>query len=131
MRIVVVVLLGLGLLKSFESQGQSIKSTKNLVTFDPLFWKDELRLNPNQYMTIQNINKDFYEAIYRLVNENEGNVGVMQSATSELLQHRSVKIWNTFHPKQKRKWKKLSGSNAEAFETSFSRVYLKVPRLSI
>jgi hypothetical protein len=124
MKLVVVVLVGLMLFKSFESHAQEAKTPETAVVFDPLFWKDELKLTASQYQAIQNINREYYESIYRAADENQGNISLLQHKTTQLLQNRSEKIWNTFLPKQKRKWEKLSSSYSED-NSSFSGLSIK------
>jgi hypothetical protein len=126
MRVVVVLIMGLSLLKSFESHAQT-KNEGAVVVFDPLFWKDELKLTTNQYKAIRNINQEYYSSIYRTLNENEGNISFLQTATQELLQIRSELIWDTFHPKQKKIWKKLSSAYGTDNQFSYSKHTIKVP----
>jgi hypothetical protein len=129
----VVIILGLSFLKSFEAlgQGNSTGNNEALVVFDPLFWKDELKLTPGQSTTIQNINMEYYEGIYQAVDENEGNIKALQSITADLLHKRSEKIWNTFQPKQKRKWNKLSAFYSEDDGRTSSTSFLSLEKAKI
>jgi hypothetical protein len=83
-------------------------SGEPVVVYDPLFWRHELRLSGRQCNTISEINKEFYEAIYKTLAESSGNTDRMKANAYNILQARSEKIWNTFLPGQKRKWMKLS-----------------------
>jgi hypothetical protein len=98
-------------------------SAEPVVVYDPLFWRHELRLSGRQCSTISEINKEFYEAIYKTLAESRGNTDRMKATTDNILQARSEKIWNTFLPGQKRKWMKLSSvyaSNASRSSVSFN-----------
>jgi len=107
MRLGLVYMVVLCVFKSFALQAQHERSTTPVV-FDPLFWKDDLKLTQSQYNEIMNINKEYYEGIYRALNEHTGNAAALRNATADLLHQRSEKIWGTFQPKQKKKWMKLS-----------------------
>jgi hypothetical protein len=111
MRLTFFLILLFSMVKSIELNAQAVNQTEGTrVVFDPLFWKDDLKLSESQYHAISNINKEYYQAIYQVVNENEGKIDVLRQATAELLQKRSDLIWNTFQPKQKKIWKKLSST---------------------
>jgi hypothetical protein len=101
---------------------QELKTADAMVTFDPLFWKENLKLSAEQYDAIQRINREYYERIYLLADEHEGNIAYLQHQTAELLQTRSEKIWNTFRPHQKRKWEKLASAYSNESGTAYSRL---------
>lgn len=126
MRTPFLFFLCLTVFTSIASHAQSLKPVETLVVFDPLFWKDQLKLTGGQSNSIRKINTEYYEAIYQTFNEHEGNIPLLKSATTQLLQERSEKIWDTFLPKQKRKWKKLSGFYSDQGKgSSLSSVYRK------
>lgn len=118
-----VVVLVIGVFFSFYGSAQALKTAGAMVTFDPLFWKDNLKLTDDQYKAIQRINSTYYESIYRLIDEHPGEIAYLQHATAKLLQDRSERIWNTFRARQKKKWDKLSSSylNDES-NTTMSRL---------
>ena len=120
MRLGVVLIIVFATLKSIALHAQAEHSSATAVVFDPLFWKDDLKLTASQYNEIRNINKEYYEAIYRVVGEHSGNAVALRNATTQLLQTRSEKIWDTFMPKQKKKWMKLSS----AYHNSTTLSYL-------
>lgn len=91
-------------------QAQDLKSEQNMVMFDPLFWKDELKLNDTQCLRIREINSDFYKKLSDVANES--NRQVVRAKAAQSLLERSEEIWETFHPKQRRKWKKIAQETA-------------------
>jgi hypothetical protein len=82
-----------------------------LVTYDPLFWKDQLSLKTAQSRKIAEINREFYEGLRRLKQVSYSK-SEMQEQLNQGLQERSVKIWATLHGKQKRKLEKILEANA-------------------
>jgi hypothetical protein len=77
---------------------------KAVVLYDPLFWKDDLKLSTDQCKKIKDINFEFFQRINSLTQEDRGLVPVK---AAEFLSDRSDKIWSTFQPRQKKKWKKI------------------------
>lgn len=81
------------------------RQSSQTVAFDPLFWKDKLKLKYWQRVKINEINADFYGAII------ESAKSVSETPAKEkvnkLLDQRSEKIWNTFSDRQKSIWRKL------------------------
>jgi len=104
--IVAVMLLSTA---SFVS-AQELKSEQNMVVFDPLFWKDQLKLNDSQCLRIREINSDFYQKLSDVAHES--NHQVVRAKAAQSLLERSEEIWETFHPKQRRKWKKIAQETA-------------------
>jgi hypothetical protein len=97
------------------------EATKNVVLYDPLFWKHELRLDAFQARRIREINSEYYEKITTAIKVEKGNRNRLQAIAAESLADRSEQIWNTFHPKQRKKWKKMwteSGSVSHSTGTS-------------
>lgn len=94
------------LLVSISSFGQSSRDHENLIIFDPLFWKDQLKLSDSQSRKIKEINVAYYEELIASYKQKNG-----QSMKEEIelqLQLRSEKIWSTFDHKQRRRWEKLN-----------------------
>lgn len=90
--------------------GQSAESPKTLIVYDPLFWKDKLKLDSYQCKKIKEINSEYYQRLLTSVKD-ERNVSAKQRKAAETLLHRSEEIWETFHPKQRRRWKKMWNQN--------------------
>lgn len=89
---------------------QDLKSDQNMIVFDPLFWKDKLKLDDSQCMRIREINSVFYKKLSDVALES--NRQVIQAKAAQSLLERSEEIWETFHPKQRRKWKKIAQETA-------------------
>ena len=129
MRIVVALIFGMSLFQSFEIVAQKSEVHEAKVVFHPLFWKEKLKLSDGQYKEILNINKDYYEELFKAANENAGDIYYLRSVTEDLLQRRSDRIWGTFHNKQKKVWMKLSASYGLDSNPSsaYSRAIIPLP----
>jgi hypothetical protein len=71
-----------------------------------LFWKEELKLDDSQCQRIREINSEYYEKLSSVV-ETEPNHNKVREIAEETLVHRSEGIWETFYPKQRKRWKKM------------------------
>jgi hypothetical protein len=80
---------------------------KSLILYDPLFWKDELKLSSIQQKLIDKINIEFYENIKTAYSHYHGKHASHQIEIADLLMSRSEQIWEIFRHRQKRKWEKL------------------------
>ncbi len=85
---------------------QSVTEKKNLVVYDPLLWKHQLKLNANQREKIQQINQEFYESIYQAARDGRDR-SALQVKANQYIKHRSEEIWDAFNPNQRRKWKRM------------------------
>jgi hypothetical protein len=85
---------------------QEIKNEQTKVVYDPLFWKEQLKLNDSQCLRIREINSEFYKKLSEVAHESNNQLVRVKAAQSLL--ERSEDIWETFHPKQRRKWKKIA-----------------------
>src|SRR5687767_13864397 len=113
MRLVFALILCLGFVQTTDIWAQTKQTSESKVVFDPLFWKDELKLTAGQYLEIRSINEEYYKEIMRLAYSGN-DAAYLRAATTQLLQKRSDKIWNTFHSRQKRKWKEISSAYTNA-----------------
>ena len=77
---------------------------KNIILYDPLFWKAELKLSSIQQNKINKINTEFYQNIKHAYSKKEAS---HTQEITQLLMRRSDQIWETFQENQKRKWEKL------------------------
>jgi hypothetical protein len=84
---------------------QNETNAKQLVVFDPLFWKEELKLDNAQCQEIRRINSQYYEKLYAVARDSNRRTAKAKAETS--LQERSDEIWETFHPRQRKRWKKM------------------------
>lgn len=93
---------------SFSSAlAQRPDDPKGIVLFDPLFWKDQLKLSAAQSKKIQEINWEYYENLRHVLYDERSNGEGLRTKAIQCLMQRSQKIWDTFQPKQKRKWRKI------------------------
>jgi hypothetical protein len=104
MKLYGIILSGILLLSITSAGAQDNTPAKTVVLFDPLFWKEDLKLSTGQCQKIKDINFEFFQRIISLSHETRS---VVPAKTAELLSDRSEKIWSTFQPRQKKKWKKM------------------------
>ena len=95
---------------SIVSFGQS-KSLDNKVVYDPLFWKEQLKLKPGQFRKIAEINSEFYQVLASVSHDKSNDPSIVKIKVNESLENRSEQIWNTFYPNQRRKWQKIMSEN--------------------
>ncbi len=91
----------------YPALGQEAQPETLAVVYDPLFWKEELRLKDSQCQSIQKINSEYYQLIESSVKNDSVSMPEKQEIAKEGLVERSQKIWDTLHTNQKRKWVKL------------------------
>jgi hypothetical protein len=95
-------------LTSAASYAQTNEEGKVIIKYDPLFWKDQLKLSPSQSDKIKEINIEYYEKIKVVsTNQAQGYNNNTRMRVDQFLEQRSNQIWNTFHTRQKRKWVKM------------------------
>lgn len=92
---------------SFAAQAQQARDVENIVMYDPLFWKEQLKLKDAQCRLIQDINAEYYENLKKVFYDYSQDRSAMQARAVQYLEQRSRKIWNIFHPNQRRKWKRM------------------------
>lgn len=95
-------------------------SSETLVQYDPLFWKEKLKLDPSQCQKIKEINTEYYEALYTAYKQEKNDRNALKSIANKSLQHRSQEIWETFHPKQRKRWKKMWNEQSSRNQASES-----------
>jgi hypothetical protein len=91
----------------FTVSAQRPDDQKDIVLYDPLFWKDQLKLSDAQSKKIQEINWEYYESLQMVLYDEHANREGLRTKAMQCLMQRSQKIWDTFQPKQKRKWRKI------------------------
>lgn len=98
-------------LMAFAAEAQTNQNeSRDVVMYDPLFWKNELSLRNNQSRRIEEINVEFYQNLREIKDETS-----REKKTNRLeqgLQERSQKIFQTLMPKQRRKLEKIIDKNA-------------------
>lgn len=92
-----------------SAQNSTQDESREVVMYDPLFWKEELNIKTAQTRKIEQINHEFYQDI----RENRSDDQQANSETLERgLQKRSQKIYETLLPKQRRKLEKIIDKTA-------------------
>jgi hypothetical protein len=104
--IIRVLFISLFLFPAVLGYGQDVQDGKSFVLYDPLFWKDQLKLDAFQCQKIREINSQYYEKLAVVIHEEKDRTNVMVKA-AESLQQRSEEIWETFDPKQRKRWRKI------------------------
>src|SRR5688500_6111828 len=99
-----ILLSGLFALSIASVSAQQSNQEKTVVLYDPLFWMDDLKVSTDQCKKIKDINFEFFQRINSLTQEDRG---LVPAKAAEFLSDRSEKIWSTFQPRQKKKWKKI------------------------
>jgi hypothetical protein len=92
---------------AFTVSAQRPDDQKEIVLYDPLFWKDQLKLSDAQSKKIQEINWEYYESLRMVLYDGHANREGLRTKAMQCLMQRSQKIWDTFQPRQKRKWRKI------------------------
>ena len=88
------------------AHAQDDQTENERVLYDPLFWKEQLRLDDEQCQRIKEINSQYYEKLMAVV-EDESDHNTVRALAEETLMQRSEGIWETFYPKQRKRWKKI------------------------
>lgn len=88
------------------AHAQEHQPENELVLYDPLFWKEQLKLDDDQCQRIKEINSQYYEKLIEVVQE-EPDHETIRALAEETLVQRSEGIWETFYPKQRKRWKKI------------------------
>jgi hypothetical protein len=88
------------------TQAQDDQPENELVLYDPLFWKEQLKLDDDQCQKIREINGEFYERLSE-VGQDAPNHQEARALAQETIIQRSEGIWETFDPKQRKRWKKI------------------------
>ena len=86
---------------------QNTDNADSDVMYDPVFWKQDLRLSKEQYFAINEINSEFYTNLLQAAQQ---VAATGEPLPSTLLNQRKDLIWDLLSPRQKSKWKKISRS---------------------
>ncbi len=100
------LLIWLFLVISTLAYAQDQQPENELVLYDPLFWKEQLKLDDDQCQRIREINSHYYETLSE-VSHDEPDHKTARALVEETLVQRSEVIWDTFYPRQRKRWKKL------------------------
>lgn len=81
------------------SQSTNAQTDTSIFPYDPVFWAPSLKLSQEQMRRIRDINSEFYTQLKSVPD---------RTLLPEYLQARNNQIWNTFYPRQKRRWEKIA-----------------------
>jgi hypothetical protein len=112
----VLMFVGFILLSSTLTMAQDA----NLVQYDPLFWKDELKLDRDQCQKIKEINSEYYESLFTAYREEKDDRNALRKSANRSLVQRNQEIWETFHPKQRKRWKRIWHASTSQVPTNES-----------
>ena len=93
-----------------SAQNSVQEESRDVVIYDPLFWKAELNIKSEQTRKIEQINHEFYQDIREKSNSDDHDANRENLARG--LQKRSQKIYETLLPKQRRKLEKIIDKTA-------------------
>jgi len=103
-------------------QAQSIANEKQMVTYDPSFWKKELRLDNFQYRRMCEINFEFYNNLIVAFRSMKDDRVAFRSVFSQYWANRNTQLIQTMNERQRKKWKRIM-SDQQTFENI--QAYLK------
>ncbi|WP_276366680.1 hypothetical protein [Chryseolinea sp. H1M3-3] len=98
---------GLVFLSSVMVMAQAPNQSENLVQYDPLFWKEKLKLDDEQCQKIKEINGEYYQSLFTAYQKEKHDHEALRSMANKSLIQRNQEIWETFHPKQRKRWKRM------------------------
>ncbi|HEX6225461.1 MAG TPA: hypothetical protein VFZ52_13685 [Chryseolinea sp.] len=112
----VIMFIGAILLSSTSILAQDA----SLVQYDPLFWKDQLKLDRDQCQKIKEINSEYYQSLFAAYEEKKGDRNALKKSANKSLLQRNQEIWETFHPKQRKRWKRIWHASTSKVPTNES-----------
>jgi len=86
---------------------QDIKEPEKLIQYDPLFWKDQLKLDNDQCIKIREINGEYYKSLFVAYQEEKNDRKALRKLADKSLMRRNQEIWDTFDSKQRKRWKRI------------------------
>lgn len=101
------IVIGLIFLSCTSVVAQDVVSSEELVSYDPLFWKDKLKLNPEQCQKIREINSEYYQNLFSAYEKVKHDNKALRTLANKSLSQRNQEIWETFYPKQRKRWKRM------------------------
>lgn len=86
---------------------QDLKASERLIQYDPLFWKDQLKLDNDQCLKIREINGEYYKNLFIAYKEEKNDRKALRQLADKSLMQRNQEIWDTFDSKQRKRWKRI------------------------
>ena len=115
-----IALVGLTLLSSTFIMAQVDSKSENLIQYDPLFWKEKLKLDDDQCQKIREINGEYYQNLFSAYQEEKDDRAALIELANKSLEQRNQEIWEIFHPKQRKRWKRMWHANSSSSHASES-----------
>jgi hypothetical protein len=101
------VIVCLILMTSSFLQAQHISNQEQAVTYDPSFWKKELRLDNSQYRRMCEINFEFYNNLIVAFRSMKDDRVAFRSVFAQYWGNRNAQLIQTMNERQRRKWRKI------------------------
>ncbi len=103
-----VIVVGLIVLTCNVILAQDGNQSSDLIQYDPLFWKDQLKLDQDQCLKIREINGEYYESLFTAYQEEKNDRDALRQLANKSLAQRNQEIWETFDSRQRKRWKRIS-----------------------
>jgi|SRR6478736_2704868 hypothetical protein len=122
------VIVCLILLSSSFLQAQHITDKEQVFTYDPSFWKKELRLDNFQYRRMCEINFEFYNNLIVAFRSMKDDRVAFRSVFSQYWTNRNTQLIQTMNERQRKKWKRII-SNQPRLDNN--QAYLKMEHVDL
>ena len=103
----VIIVFGIILFMSGSVVAQEITESEKLIQYDPLFWKDQLKLDNDQCIKIREINGEYYKSLFIAYKEEKDDRKALRKLADKRLMERNQEIWDTFDSRQRKRWKRI------------------------
>jgi hypothetical protein len=103
-----IIAVGLIVLTCNVIVAQDVNQSSDLIQYDPLFWKDQLKLDQDQCLKIREINGEYYESLFTAYQEEKNDRDALRQLANKSLAQRNQEIWETFDSRQRKRWKRIS-----------------------
>lgn len=123
-----IVLMCLILMTSSLLRAQQVASEEQVVTYDPSFWKKELRLDNLQYRRMCEINFEFYNNLIVAFRSMKDDRVAFRSVFSQYWSTRNTQLIQTMNERQRKKWKRIM-SDQQPLENI--QAYLKMEHVDL
>lgn len=102
-----IIFLGAIVFGSGALMAQDVTASEKLIQYDPLFWKDQLKLDNDQCLKIREINGQYYRNLFIAYQEEKDDRKALRQLADKSLMRRNQEIWDTFDSKQRKRWKRI------------------------
>lgn len=102
-----IIIVGAIIFSSGALVAQDVAEPEKLIQYDPLFWKDQLKLDNEQCLKIREINGEYYRNLFIAYQEEQDDRKALRQLADKSLMQRNQEIWDTFDSKQRKRWKRI------------------------